>query len=349
VHRDRCQAEAGAGGGLLVPLSQRLGRAIFHLRSEEFLALVFFVPMAYSLAQMAGAQRGVAVGPEAVYPGALARLLALVGATILFLWLVRAKPQWRFARDVMPFVFCANIYVNLHDLIRYFGAPDITSALYRWDVRLFGFEPTIWAERFVHPFLTDYFTICYWLFYALGPLLGLLLYLGRDRVAFRYTVLSVVLCLYLGYIGYVAFPASAPRLMIAGAYSVALHGSPLLDFTRDAVAAIPLTAHGAFPSLHCAVALLALMLAWRHLRWFFWIQLPFAAGLIVGTIYLRHHWIVDILAGFGLTFFSFWLGPRLERWWTRMALRHAGSMECAGLAPGAVVESIPAGRLKWGG
>ena len=349
MYRDRRQAAPRSGGGRLVPFPQRLGRAVFHLRSEEFLTLVFFVPMAYALAQMAAVPRGVATGPAAGYPGALARLLVLVGATVFFLWLVRARPQWRFARDVMPFVFCANIYANLHDLIRYFGAPDITGALHRWDVRLLGFEPTVWAERFANPFLTDYFTICYWLFYALGPLLGLLLYLKDDRVAFRYTVLSVVLCLYLGYIGYVALPASAPRLSIPGAYSVSLHGSPLLDFTREAVAGIPLTAHGAFPSLHCAVALLALMLAWRHLRWFFWIQLPFATGLIVGTIYLRHHWIVDILAGFLLTFLSFWLGPRLERWWARMALRHAGNVEWAGLVPGSVADAIPAGRTKWGG
>lgn len=332
-----------------MPFAQRLGRTIFHLRPEELLALVFFVPMAYALARMAAASRDVLAGPAAAYPGALARLLTLAGATIFFLWLVRMKPQWKFARDVMPFVFCGNIYVNLHDLIRFYSAPDITTDLYRWDVRLFGFEPTVWAERFAHPFLTDYFTICYWLFYALGPLLGLLLYLKRDRVAFRYTLLSVVLCLYLGYVGYVAWPASAPRLAIPGAYSVALHGSPLLDFTREAIAGVPLTALGAFPSLHCAVALLALMLAWRHLRWFFWVQIPFATGLIVGTIYLRQHWVVDIFAGFVLTFFAFWLGPRLERWWERMALRYAGSVEWAGLKVDTMADAIPAGRMKWGG
>ena len=107
-----------------------------------------------------------------------------------------------------------------------------------------------------------------------------------------------------------------------GAYSVPLHGSPLLDFTRTAPVVIPLTAYGAFPSLHCAVALLAVLLAWRYQRWFFWVQLPFATGLIVGTVYLRHHWVVDILAGFVLTFAAYWAGPRVEDWWS---LRASGS------------------------
>jgi membrane-associated phospholipid phosphatase len=273
--------------------------------------------MAYALVRMSAVRADVLTGPAAAYPGALARLIVLLSAAALFLFIVRMKPRWKFFRDALPFVFCANIYANLHDLIRFYRAPDITGALYRWDLALFGFEPTIWAERFAHPVLTDLFTVCYWLFYVLGPMLGLLLYLKRDFRAFRYTMVTIVLCLYLGYVGYVAWPASAPRLFIPDAYSVPLQGSPVLDYTRAATVAVPLTAHGAFPSLHCAVALLAVLLAWRHLRWFSLIQMPFAAGLVVGTVYLRHHWVVDILAGFVLTFFAFWAGPKLEDWWRR--------------------------------
>jgi membrane-associated phospholipid phosphatase len=298
---------------------ERIRRTVFRLRPEEFGTLLLFLPVAYTLAAMSAASPAVPAGSPASYPGALARLIVLLSASALFLWIVRAKPHWRFVRDAMPFVFCACIYASLHDLIRFYHAPDITGALYKWDVALFGFEPTIWAEQFANPVLTDFLTVCYWLFYVLGPMLGLLLYLKKDIRAFRYTMVTIVLCLYLGYIGYVAWPASAPRLFIPGAYTIPLHGSPFLDATRSATVVVPLTAYGAFPSLHCAVALLAVLLAWRYLRWFAWVQMPFAAGLVVGTVYLRHHWVVDILAGFVLTFFAFWAGPKLEDWWSRRA------------------------------
>lgn len=318
--------EEGRVNGLLT----RLRRAVFALRPEEVATLVLFVPMAYTLVRMSAARADVLAGPAAAYPGALTRLVALLTAAALFVWIVRVKPQWKSVRDAMPFVFCANIYANLHDLIRFYNAPDITGALYQWDVALFGFEPTIWAERFAHPVLTDLFTVCYWLFYVLGPMLGLFLYIKKDFRAFRCTMVSIVLCLYLGYIGYVAWPASAPRLFIPDAYSVPLHGSPVLDYTRAATVAVPLTAHGAFPSLHCAVALLAVLVAWRRLRWFSWFQMPFAAGLVVGTVYLRHHWVVDILAGFVLTFFAFWAGPRVEDWWNRRSASGDGRREAGG-------------------
>ena len=297
-------------------------RFLFTMRPEEAMTLVAFIPVAWALA-------GVALHPAAYpadpagYPSALARLIALVLTVALTLVVVRIKPRWELIRDSLPFLFAGTIYASCHDLIRFYGFPDVTRALYRWDVALFGVEPTIWAQRFAAPPLTDFLTLCYWLFYVTPPLLGLLLYMRKMRPQFRITLLSIVLCLYLGYIGYVVFPASAPRLLIPPEqYGPPLRGLvPFLDRTRVVVKAIPLTAHGAFPSLHCAVALLAMILAWRHLRWFFPIQFVLGTGLIVGTVYLRHHWVVDILAGFVLTFFSLWAGPRLERWWEARAAR----------------------------
>ncbi|MGE5176736.1 MAG: phosphatase PAP2 family protein [Hyphomicrobiales bacterium] len=303
-------------------------RFLFGFRPEETVSLLFFVPMAVALVSLSLAPGAPVDHAAAGYPDSFVRLVTLVGSVIVFLWVVRTKPHWELARDSLPFLFAANIYGNLHDLIRFYGFPNITNDLRRWDAALFGVEPTVWAQRFLNPSLTDFFTVCYWLFYVTPPLLGLLLYLKRDRRAFRETMVSIVLCLYLGYIGYVLWPASAPRLAIPGAYGTALHGfSALLDESRVAPAAIPLTAYGAFPSLHCAVAILTILLAWRHLRWFFPIQLFFGIGLVLGTVYLRHHWVVDILAGLVLTVLTFWAGPRVETWWERMAARYAAASD----------------------
>lgn len=299
---------------------------LFQFRMEETISLLLFVPMAIALIGVSLAPPGAApVNPAAAdYPDSFVRLITLVGSVIVFFWVVRTKPNWHLVRDSLPFLFAANIYGNLHDLIRFYGRPDITGLLHRWDVALFGVEPTVWAQRFIAPGLTDFFTVCYWLFYVTPPLLGLFLWIKGDRRAFRETMVSIVLCLYAGYAGYVLWPASAPRLAIPDQFTVPLHGlSALLDQTRVAPAAIPLTAYGAFPSLHCAVAILTVLLAWRHLRSFFPVQLFFGIGLVLGTIYLRHHWVVDIAAGLVLTVATFWAGPRLESWWERMAARYA--------------------------
>jgi membrane-associated phospholipid phosphatase len=71
----------------------------------------------------------------------------------------------------------------------------------------------------------------------------------------------------------------------------------------------------AFPSLHAAVSLVALIQAWRFVRPWFWILLPFTIGLWASTIYLRHHFVVDLIAGWALAPIASWVAPRLDGWW----------------------------------
>ena len=318
----RSAPHAGGGGP---------AKGLFAYRPEEVATLVLFAPMAYALVMIAAHGGGmVRTAATANYPDALARLVTLAASVIAFFWIVWTKPRWTFARDVLPFLFAGNVYINLHDMIAFFGAPDITRLLYHLDVKLFGVEPTVWAQRFDTPILTDFFTICYWLFYVLPPLLGFLLYLRGEWQSFRETLVSIVLCLYVGYVGYVAFPAGPPRYTIPHDFVAPLHGMiRILDESRAATSSVPLTTKGAFPSLHCGIMFLATLLAWRHLRWFFPIMLFFGSGLIAGTIYLRHHWAVDIIAGIAIALVADRVTPPLERWWTRRAAESAAAAPAA--------------------
>jgi membrane-associated phospholipid phosphatase len=45
------------------------------------------------------------------------------------------------------------------------------------------------------------------------------------------------------------------------------------------------------------------------------VLLPFAVGLWVSTIYLRHHYAVDLLAGWALAPVGVWVAPRVDAWW----------------------------------
>jgi membrane-associated phospholipid phosphatase len=57
----------------------------------------------------------------------------------------------------------------------------------------------------------------------------------------------------------------------------------------------------AFPSLHCAVSAFLLWLEWGHARRIFFVMLAPCVGLWFSTVYLRHHYLVDVFAGFTLT------------------------------------------------
>jgi membrane-associated phospholipid phosphatase len=72
----------------------------------------------------------------------------------------------------------------------------------------------------------------------------------------------------------------------------------------------------AFPSGHALIAMLVLVLSWRLHRRVFWWLLPFATGLILATMYLRYHYVVDVLAAAilvpGCVAFGQWLNHRRE-------------------------------------
>ena len=59
----------------------------------------------------------------------------------------------------------------------------------------------------------------------------------------------------------------------------------------------------------------SLYYAWKYCRWYFPILLVFVLVLLASTVYLRHHWVVDLLAGTCLVPWTVWLAPRYERWW----------------------------------
>jgi membrane-associated phospholipid phosphatase len=72
--------------------------------------------------------------------------------------------------------------------------------------------------------------------------------------------------------------------------------------------------HGAaFPSQHVAGAMAALLGAWRHRRWLFWIFLPFVASMCVSTVYVRNHYVADVLAGMVTGTLGYVVGGRVMK------------------------------------
>jgi membrane-associated phospholipid phosphatase len=296
-----------------------VSRLLFRLRPEEAVALAFLLPTTWlTVAANLYAREAGVLGAR--HPGGLVRLAVAVVLAVVMAALLRfrsAGRSTRILRDVLPFLLCILVYTNLHDTIGFVNPHDVHHSLVAMDVALFGVEPTLWAERFITPARTEWMQFFYANFSWLAPSASLIL-LGRRRFSeFRAVTLAVMTCFFLGYFLYVLFPAAPPRLVLQTSYTKNLYGYPQF-FSRlnaEAFALLPVDSRAAFPSLHTAVTLVMLACAWRHLRAWFFVALPFVVGLWVSTIYLRHHYAVDLLAGFLLAPVALYLSPRLDRRW----------------------------------
>ena len=214
---------------------------------------------------------------------------------------------------VSPLLFIILIYESLGDLIHYLH-PDIDQTLIQIDQFLFGVEPTLWMQRWIVPWLTDILSLAYLSYYFLPLTLVLVLYI-KNRPGLYPAIFVLTLGYYVSFIGYILFPAVGPRYAMTSLYTVPLEGSFITDWVRDGLNAIEHNRRDCMPSGHTQIVLTVLYLAYRYERVLLYIFLPVVCGLVLSTVYLRYHYVVDLMAGAAIAVGTMILGPPLYRWW----------------------------------
>ena len=71
------------------------------------------------------------------------------------------------------------------------------------------------------------------------------------------------------------------------------------------------------------MSFVSLFFGWRYLRWMFWVMIPMVIMLVLSTVYLRHHYVIDLIAGLVLAIVAFWIGPKVEDWWNGLKGKYA--------------------------
>jgi membrane-associated phospholipid phosphatase len=219
-----------------------------------------------------------------------------------------------FINDFSPILFIVLIYLSLGDLIQYLQT-DVDPALIRIDTFLFGVHPTVWMERWIVPWFTDIMSFFYVCYYFLPVVLVLTLYLRNRKEDFDECMFVLLLGYYVSFIGYILFPAIGPRYTLTHLQSVPLDGSFFTDFVRDTLNAAEHNKRDCMPSGHTQIALMVLFLSFRFKRVLFYILLLFVCGLILSTVYLRYHYVIDLLVGTALAIACMIIGPRLYQRW----------------------------------
>lgn len=237
-------------------------------------------------------------------------------------------------RDWLPLVLVATFFDNLQNYTGLVRKITIDASLYHIDLALFGVEPSVWIRRFYNPLLTDWMTTCYALFLITPMFLAIVVSLRGRREDFREVAGAVMLQMWLAFFIFICLPAGPPRYFAPLRDGVFQQHLPSFFGFNDRLQATwdtysPLLVRASFPSLHCAYATLTMIYAWRfgdavfpkRPRLFFWLVVPLELSLYVSTIYLRHHWIPDCLAGITLAVLVCQVTPWIRRRWPVRALR----------------------------
>lgn len=227
----------------------------------------------------------------------------------------------RVMRDWYPqavFLFCFEELGALEQMIRHSWSDSWMLSFDHW---LTGVNPTVWLQQHVNPMLTDFMQMSYLSYFFFLTIIGIVLYIwgadsANDNSPKRFAFWAVMTCSMAGYvIGYTIslfVPVESPHYFLTAWHLAPLQGGPF-NWLSDLIEQYGRVHGGAFPSEHVVGSVIPQLGAWRYRRRLFWIFLPFFACMCASTIYVRNHYIADVLAGIVVGWIGFWLGNVLMR------------------------------------
>ena len=245
-----------------------------------------------------------------------------------------ATPRWiSVVHTWYPILLILYVYKQTSFLVRPIRQVDYDQTLIAIDRWIFHLNPTQWIHQFAHPVLTEILQLAYSSYYVLFIVLFFELYRRGNRDKLNTGIFLIIYGFFLSYIGYFLVPAVGPRFTLHDfrMNDLELPGIWLTPYLRAFIntgggippgASDPLlfVQRDAFPSGHTQLTLVALWIAFHNKVKSRWYLLGIGSLLIIATVYMRYHYVIDVLAGVACFFFTIWSGRRIDAWWRKKTI-----------------------------
>jgi membrane-associated phospholipid phosphatase len=259
--------------------------------------------------------------------------ILIISSAFIIAWLETTFKNriWR----IIHYWYIAPIILITFNQLYYMVWPirhqDYDTLFIQIDRFLFGTDPTIFLYKIANPFLTELLQMIYGMYYLLPLILALVLLRKRRYFACDFAVFSIIYGFYLSYLGYFALPGIGPRFTIHNFANInaELPGIWLTKYLRDftnvgeaihegTLNPAAVVQRDVFPSGHTMITLIVIYLSIKlKSRSRYWL-VPMGSLLIFATVYLRYHYVIDLIAGFLFAVFSLWSGKIIFNWWRRV-------------------------------
>ena len=229
--------------------------------------------------------------------------LEMVGGTLAYFALLLSARQWPVMADGrvrlgINYLCALWLYGATSQVTRALGSPTWDATLLAADRQLFGETPSVELQTCSSAWLTDVMSACYAFYHIYLHGMLILVAFTKSSSAARHLGDYLYVGFAAGFVGYLLVPALGP-----GTAFPSLYLQPLAGGTMSSINAWIVTKgaslYGTFPSLHVLVTAILLDHDWTACRRRFWWVMGPCAGLLASTLYLRYHYAVDLLAGFG--------------------------------------------------
>ncbi|HWO10158.1 MAG TPA: phosphatase PAP2 family protein [Polyangiaceae bacterium] len=218
-------------------------------------------------------------------------------------------------------------YFFMRGLLPIVNPGSIDRELHQLGLALFGIEPALALEQYVSSGTTEWFAFFYYgYFFVLALHVIPIIFFSRDPRILSEFALGLLIVMSVGQSLYLVVPGYGPWKGMPDLFTRALPPGVWWNVVINLVASAG-AYKDIFPSLHTAAPTFILLFSFHNRA-----QLPyrftwplvafFSFNIIIATMFLRWHWLVDIVAGLMLALLAYVVGVVGSRWEAGHRRRH---------------------------
>jgi hypothetical protein len=310
-HHDHAGPYTVAGAVLAAPATSW----VRNWASQDWIAVAYFIVLLSALTLSHGPDRNACIVRVAANFGMFLFVLALVRGNVLRWGSVASSQLYR----VAIIATLLNTFFQLREILPLVSPWTDDARIYAFDMKVFGFEPSVYFDRWVTPATTEWFAFFYFLYFLILCVHVLpMVFMERDTHLLNQFATGALLMFLGSHVIYMMVPGYGPYWYLRDVFTHELTGGTFWRWVRETV-----DAGGAqkdiFPSLHTGSPTFFAIFSFRHRKLFpfkyTWPVITFlATQIIIATMFLRWHYLIDIFAGLVLAATCQFLGQRVADW-----------------------------------
>lgn len=261
------------------------------------------------------------------------RIIILLSILLLAFINHRLPSRWiNFVRFLFLLSLLSFWYPDTYNINKVILNHDNVVA--QWDQSIFGCQPAwLFSARFPQLFVSELMNMGYFSYYPM--ILGVsLFFFFREKEHFNRFLFILLTSFYLYYLIFVLYPTAGPQFYFhsispqelsqsafpsVGHYfstnhelHESAHRSGLFFHLVEHTQQVGERPTAAFPSSHVGISTLIMLLLYRYRKLkLMAVIFPFYLALVLATVYIQAHYVVDAVAGFLSAFLFYAISSRL--------------------------------------
>ena len=232
---------------------------------------------------------------------------------VIFSWFdtkqINKNIFYKFIRNFYPLLLLGYFYKEtgyLNNILFDFLDPWFANA----EQSLWGFQPSIeFSKIFPQKWFSELMNFGYFFYYLLTIGLSLIIWFTR-RSKLQEVIFVIFTSFLIYYFFFAIFPVKGPQFYFTGIDAQPVTSYLFSDLVKLAQS-IGETETGAFPSSHVGMSIIFLIILWNYSRKTFWIILTPVVLLWFATVYIKAHYLIDVIGGFISAPLVYWLSAKL--------------------------------------